>query len=305
MPEDKRYAYETLHQVLMGLSKLMAPFTPFMSEMIYKNLSSVVEGSKESVHLEDYPLGDSKLSRPELEHSVQLMEQLCLMGRNLRENLKIKAKIPLKTLTIYHREKAALSELAKLEHYFSEELNIRKVIYSEAEDDVVQISTKANFKKLGPKLGKKMGQVSQAIQKLGLNEILKLENGESLQLGGETITLEDVEIRRSLKVEKDSILTGQHLTIEFDPTLEPDQIREGLAREVIRRIQIARKNADFKLDDRIRLQVHCEGDLKAAVDEVQQKIQAETLALEFAFNQAPEGAHQEKFDIDGSAFSRW
>ena len=302
MPEDKRLAYETLYQVLQQLSRLMAPFTPFMAEMIHQNLSQKQRTAKTSVHLESYPQGDPQASRPELEVAVERMEKLTLMARNLREKLNIKGKIPLKTLRIIHRDPAALTELKKLESYFSEEINIREVIYDSNEDEHVLISAKANFQKLGKKLGKKMKPVAQAVAALSVEEILAIEKGQSFEAAGETLSMEDLEIRRQSRQDKaqSSFANLQDLSIELDPTVEADQIQEGLAREMVRRIQMARKNADFNLDDRIELQLHCRGDLLAAAQAFGDYIQSETLAEKMTFETQPQGEYTEDFEVDGA-----
>jgi len=138
------------------------------------------------------------------------------------------------------------------------------------------------------------------IAKLTVEDILKLEAGESLEVEGESIGLDDMEIRRKPKKESDSFLTGRELSIELDATVDADQIQEGLAREVVRRVQMARKNADFNLDNRIELQLNCEGNLKAAVEVFESYITSETLAEKFSFVATPAGEYKEKFDVDGA-----
>jgi len=111
MPESKRYAYETLHEVLVTLAKLMAPFAPFMSEVTYKNLAQVLPNKKDSVHLEDYPVADLSMLRPELEEAVKAMDTLVTLGRNHREKIAVKAKIPLNEIKIIHRNPELLKTL--------------------------------------------------------------------------------------------------------------------------------------------------------------------------------------------------
>jgi isoleucyl-tRNA synthetase len=308
MPEDKRLAYETLHEVLMTLSRLMAPFTPFMADTIYKNLSRAKEGAHASVHLDSYPDFNEKLKKPKLEAAVKRMSQLVMMGRNLREQFGVKAKIPLKTLRIIHRDETVLDELKKLEAYVRDELNVREIVYDTSEDNYVDIMAKANFPVLGPRFGPKMKTVAGAIAKITKDQILTLESGQALSLADESITSGDVEIRRSPKKGFENLLTHQLITIELDKTVEQDQVREGLSREVIRRIQMARKNAQLNLDDRIQLEISCEGELKDAVEHHKDRIQSETLALDLKVTPALTRQHQEQAEIDGQvlglAFSR-
>jgi isoleucyl-tRNA synthetase len=301
MPEDKRLAYETLHEVLVTLSRLMAPFAPFLSETTYRNLTGVLPESarKSSVHLESFPEADEKRIHPELENAVRAMEALVTLGRNQREKIGIKAKIPLRTMKIIHRDPKLLENLRKFEPYFKEELNIQAVSYHADEDHYVKVSAKANFPALGKRLGPKMKSVGAAIMKLPLESLLVLENGGNVTLEGEIITLAEIEIRREPKGENANLATHQLVSLELDPTVTPEQEREGLAREITRKIQAARKAADFNLGDSIALELHCTGALRQAAEEHREFICGETLAKQFKFADAPTGSHTESADIDG------
>jgi isoleucyl-tRNA synthetase len=296
MPEDKRYAYETLYYVLMTLSKVMAPFAPFLAEETYRNLAKATKGAAESVHLEAFPEANEKLIHPELEVAVARMDTMVMLGRNLREKIKIKAKIPLLSMKIIYRDQNALNELKKLETYFQDELNIRKFEYITKEEDYVQVKAKANFPVLGKRVGPKMKVIAAAIDKLSLGDLEKLENGATLTVEGETISIADVEIRRSSKGDNPNLLAHQQVSIEVDPTLGEDQILEGLSREVMRKIQQARKNADLRLDARIELSLFLEGKLLDAVKTHEQTLKDETLtvALTYAASaDAVKGTHTE------------
>jgi isoleucyl-tRNA synthetase len=302
--EEKRLAYETLYEVLMTLSKVMAPFAPFLAETVYQNLSNVspvvggVGGRKDSVHLESFPTADRSLIRPELEEAVKVMDALVMLGRNQREKIGVKAKIPLKHLRIIQRDKRILETLAKFEPYFVDELNVMKVEYASNEDEYVQVTTKANFPVLGKRVGPKMKQVAAGIQALPLSEILKLEAGQSVTVEGEAITLADVEIRRAAKGTHPNLAVHQTVSIELDPTVEPEQMREGLAREVLRKIQQARKNAGFKLNDRIRLELAVDGVLKESVLAHKKMIEGEALITQFELTVEPKGSHVEKAELE-------
>lgn len=303
MPEEKRYAYETLYEVLMTLSKLMAPFAPFMAEATYLNLSQVHANKKESVHLEDFPIANLKLLRPDLEEAVQAMDTLVTLGRNHREKIGVKAKIPLREITIIHRSASVLETLKMFEPFFVDELNFRVVNYDAQEDKYVQVTAKANFPALGKRLGPKMKTVAAAIQALNLEQILKLEKGEAITIDGEAITLAEVEIRRSPKGDNPNLTTHQIVSIQVDPTVTPEQEQEGLAREVMRKVQSARKSADFKLDDKIKLEICCDGALLAAVKVHEKTLISETLTAQLVLrplNEEPQGVFTEASDIDGA-----
>lgn len=302
MPEDKRLAYETLYEVLHTLSRLMAPFAPFLAESTYQNLARVAAHREASVHLELFPVADPSRIKPEFEEAVRAMDALVALGRNQREKIAVRAKIPLKQMRIIHRDPRVLENLKKFEPYFADELNIQKVVYDLNEDQYIQITAKANFPALGKRLGTKMKAVGAAIQKLPLESLLKLEKGETLTLEGESITSAEVEIRRAPKGANPNLATHQLVSIELDPTVTSEQIQEGLAREIIRKVQATRKSADFKLDDRIELEIYCTGPLREAAEAYQVMISAETLTEKFRLalsSEAIQGAHIADQDIDG------
>lgn len=300
--ETKRFAYETLYEVLTTLSRLMAPFAPFMSEVTYKNLAAVLPNAKSSVHLESFPEADLSLLRPELEEAVRAMDTLVTLGRNHREKIAVKAKIPLREVKIIHRNPRVLETLKKFEAYFTDELNFQTVKYDSNEDQFVQISAKANFPVLGKRLGPKMKTVGAAINALPLSEILKLEKGDTLIVAGEPITLSDVEIRRAPKAGNENLAVHQIVSIEVDPTVTPEQEQEGLAREVMRKVQMARKAADFQMDDRIKLEIACGPQVRAAIETHKSLLLAETLTADFKLldeSATVAGSHIETSDIDG------
>lgn len=296
MPEDKRLAYETLYEVLMSLSKVMAPFAPFMAEATYRNLSQ--GRGCESVHLDQFPEADTSLIREELHEAVRVMEALVMLGRTQREKISVKAKIPLREMRIIHREQRVLDGVRQFEPYFKDELNVQSVLYSANEDDYIQVSAKANFPALGKRLGPKMKTIAAGIAALKLGDILKLEAGKTVDVQGEAISLADVEIRRAPKAGVENLATHQLVSMILDPTVTETQMQEGLAREIIRKVQASRKAADFKLDDRIRLELACGGVLGKAAQAHKEMIASETLARELHFNEDPQGAHREEVDLD-------
>jgi isoleucyl-tRNA synthetase len=298
MPEDKRLAYETLHEVLITLSRLMAPFAPFMAEVTYQNLASVLADRKESVHLDNFPEANLSLRKPELEEAVQAMEALVALGRNHREKIGVKGKIPLIKMKVIHRDPRVLETLKKFQAYFQEELNIREISYDSNEDHYIQITAKPNFPALGKRLGAKMKSVGAGIQKLGLDSLLILEKGGNVTVEGESILLSDVEIRRAPKGQNPNLATHQLVSLEIDPTVTPEQIQEGLAREITRKIQAARKSADFKFDDRIELELHLEGALREAAEAHREMICSETLTVKFTLSPEPKGRHTETAEVD-------
>lgn len=299
MPAEKREAFETLFHVLHTLARVMAPFTPFLAESTYENLSRVLAGRKESVHLELYPEAEPARIDRELEDAVARMSQMVLMARNIRETIGVRAKVPLRKLTIIHRERRVLDAMKQLEDCFTDELNVMEVVYEDREDDWIRISAKANFRRLGARLGKRMKPVAGAVERLTVADIVGLEAGGSLELEGETIGLDDVEIRRTPREESESLASHQLISIALDPTVTEEQVQVGLSREVIRRVQVARKNAGLNLDDRIRLELACDGELRRAIEQHRDVVMADTLSAALAIVEAPAGSFVEEADIDG------
>lgn len=296
---DKNAAYDTLYYVLFTLAKVMAPFTPFLSEMTYGNLKKGLAGTKDSVHLEDYPTADESLISPELEAAVALMNHVILMVRNIREKKNVKVKIPLKSLAVIHRHQKSLSEIKILENYLKEELNVRKLEYLTSEDDFVELSAKANGAALGKKLGAKFGPVNKKIQALTTAEIVKLEQGDSIVIEGYAITRDDLLLYRKARPGFDHLASDSRITVNVDMSLDKDQIQEGLAREVVNRIQKLRKTADLNLNDRIHLEYQGECDLTEAMQKYADYIRGETLAVEFTPSDDPQGSAKEVCDVDG------
>lgn len=302
MPEDKRFAFETLHHVLITFSKVMAPFTPFLGEATYLNLSKPVQNKKESVHLEDFPETNLKMINASLEESVKIMDALVTLGRNHREKIKIKAKIPLLSMKIIHRDSKILSHLKTLEPYFKGELNIRSIEYVSNEDDYILVSTKANFPVLGKRVGARMKAIAANIQALPLSEILKLEKGETVLISDgsqqEPITLSDVEIRRAPKSGDQNLSTHQLISIWVDPTLTPEQENEGLTKELMRKIQQSRKNADYQLDQKISLRITAPESLKTAVEPLLTFLKEETLTSDFSWGAGDDSYRKEETELE-------
>jgi isoleucyl-tRNA synthetase len=199
-------------------------------------------------------------------------------------------------MKIIHRDPKALSDLKKLEWYFQDELNIRAFEYVTKEEDYVQVKAKANFPVLGKRVGQKMKIIAAGIDKLSLSDLESLENGSSITIEGESITIADVEIKRQSLGDKATILAHQQVSIEIDPTLSEEQILEGLSREVMRKIQAARKNADLKMDARIELCLFLEGKLLEAARIHEETLKAETLCEKLTYVTSKEdlrGTHVE------------
>ena len=282
LTDDKKAAYSTLYQTLLELSQTMAPFTPFLSEYLYQELRKMGDTNlPESVHLCTYPLPDKALIDPKLEDAINRMYQVILLGRQARIQAQIKVKVPLTSLTIIHKDQKVLHELKKLEEYIRSELNVKMINYTAEEKDFIKLFAKPNAPVLGKRLGKDFAKFRKIISDLTPTELSDLENNGSINLSGQTFTLEDILVYRQA-LPGGHALSNKFISIELDTSLNAELISEGLAREIINRIQKTRKELGLKVDDRI--EVHFQGDpgLEEAMANHQNYISRETLAVQIS-----------------------
>jgi isoleucyl-tRNA synthetase len=256
----------------------MAPFAPFLSESTFKELTGL-----ESVHLERYPEAQESLMNSTLEEAVDKMQQVILLGRQKRIQENVKVKTPLRRLEIIHQDQTLLSEMGKLEEFIKGELNIKDVGYKTNEADFIRLFAKANLPVLGKKLGKEMGKYKGAIESLGYQTLQLVEAGKTTTLMGVEFSPEEILVYREAKAGTQA-LTNRFITINMDCTLDQELIDEGLAREIINRIQQARKSANLNVADRVKAVVVFEGPEKAQLEGVLLKhknyIASETLAVD-------------------------
>jgi len=297
--EDKKNAFDTLHFVLGALSKMMAPFTPFLADHLYLLLTPQAV-QKESVHLDTYPRAQSELIDRDLEHGVKLLEEVILLARNLREQQKIKVKIPLQELVVVHRRDDFLAHIKPLENYLLSELNVKKIAYRNDEESFVTVAVKANGASLGKRVGAKMGELSREIAKLGHQEIQQLDSGKTINLVGFELTSDDLRVYRTPVKGAFPVGSSSLITVALDTRVERAQELEGLAREVVNRIQKLRKESRLQLDDRIELQIDAkDAELAEAVSKFATYIQEQTLALKLDLVQSVQLAAIQDFEVDG------
>jgi isoleucyl-tRNA synthetase len=298
MPEDKRMAFETLHHVLLTLSKLLAPFAPFLSEELYQNLS--LGDDCESVHLDSYPQGDAELVNLGLEESVQVMMDLTELGRNYRESVKLRNKVPLKSMTVAHRSQSVLDSLKTMEAFLMEELNVRSVNYTTDEKKYVQWEAKPNFSTLGKKLGPKLKVVTSALQALAATDLEVFLKAGQLELNGETLTSDDVLVKRKSLTNNNFVLYNNTVVLEFDPTVSEEQKQEGDFREVLRKVQETRKVANLHMLDRVKLEFQVTDEFKPVLLKFESELKLVTLANSVDYTDSPQGEHCNKVDLEGS-----
>jgi isoleucyl-tRNA synthetase len=277
---DKVQAYSTLYDVLLGLSKIAAPFTPFISETIYQNLKTV--GMPESVHLCDFPTAADAKRDQVLEDQMAVVMSAVEMGRALRAEYKLKNRQPLAKMFVVCDDEKLLANIQALESLISDELNIREVEFSTDSSELATIQAKPNFKQLGPKLGPLMKKAVPLIGGLSGEQIETISSGKAVtvELEGQRIELTsaDIEVVRNPK-EGMAVSAEGALVVGIDTQLNNDLLTEGLAREFVNKIQSMRKEMDLEVTQRIHITFSGDDVVGTAVAGYCDYIGTETLAL--------------------------
>ncbi len=278
MTPDKTAAYSTLYTTLESLSRLMAPFAPFLADHIYQELKGFGGKTEESVHLCSFPEADEARINSTLEIAVGRMQQVVLLGRQKRINEGVKVKTPLNTLKVIHQDQDLLKEMSKLEEYIKIELNIKNIQYLTNESDFVVLSAKPNLPVLGKKLGKEMGAFKPLIEKLSSVDVQRIENGEKVKINNVDFDASEILVFRNAKPGTQAV-TNRLITIDLDCTLDQNLIDEGLAREMVNRIQKTRKDSNFNVADRIEVSIFTTPELAKVFEKYQSYISSETLMV--------------------------
>ena len=273
---SKKAVYQTTYQVLEGLCRLMAPISPFITEEIYRNLTQ-----EESVHLADYPVSDESKYQDKIEEKMDLVRDLISLGRNAREEAKIKVRQPISEVIIDSKNKSIISDLVEL---IKEELNVKEVVFEDNLGTYINFIVKPNFKEVGKILGPKIKEFQEVLSKLGMDEVNKLRNEENVvvNLSGEEFTIEAsmVDIRVESKEGFDATYKDNNFIV-LNTKLTEELVNEGLARETISKIQQIRKNNGFEITDRVKVSYEASEEYSKAIDKFIPTIKDETLAIEF------------------------
>ncbi len=294
--EDKFAAYQTLYTTLRELCLSMAPFAPFLSETIYQALKSFSDAQQpDSVHLCEYPLANETRIKPLLEQAVTRMQHIILLGRQKRNQEKVKTKYPVAELVIVHRDTDLLEEIERLEDYIRDELNAKLISYSTDEQQYIHLFAKPNSPVLGKRLGRRFKDFKASIEALDSNSIEQLQTQGSITLNDESFSSEDILVFREAMTGTNAV-SDRFISIDMDCTLTEALVLEGLAREVVNRIQKSRKDAGFNVSDRIELEIFAEGKLLTAVKQHEDYIRRETLTTSLSFSSKPSDL---TFEIEG------
>jgi isoleucyl-tRNA synthetase len=250
---DKAAAYATLYEVLVTFSRVLAPFLPFVSEVLYQSLvvaAGVAKAEQDSVHLTDWPEVKEALVDAPLERAVADTRDAVRLGRRLRERHKLKTRQPLRRLTLVHHDAEVREALQAHTAALADELNVKEVVVRAEGDDLASISCKANFKALGKRYGKEMKDAAKRIEGFSGAELAQLEAGEALDVLGQPVRLEDVVVRREARDDV-VIETEGSMVVALDPTLDEALIDEGVARELVSAVQRMRRDQGLAITQRI------------------------------------------------------
>jgi isoleucyl-tRNA synthetase len=288
--EGDRVAFATLRHCLLETAALLAPFTPFLADEIHLNLAGG-EGEElgelpDSVHLRDFPTPDRALSDPDLEASMEAVRLTVELGRAARAQAKAKVRQPLRRAVIVANdaERAAIEARADL---VTAELNVKELDFVSEEADLVSYAVKPNYRALGPRFGKRMPQVAAAVEALDPVHVAKVmaDGGEvGISVDGDEHTIGPDEVTLALQpLEGYEVEAEAGHAVALQLELDDELRREGLAREIVHAIQIARKHAGLNISDRIALALGGDEELLAAAREHEPYIAAEVLATSVAY----------------------
>ena len=290
LTDDKKSVYATTYEILVGISKMIAPFAPFISDEMYVNLTG-----EETVHVAYFPKADMSLVDKGVEERMDLVRTLVTLGRGTREKEKIKVRQPLSEVLVDGKYEEIIADLTPL---ILEELNVKKVVFEKDLDKYMNFSLKPNFRAAGPVLGSKVKAFGGAMAKVNAAEFvakMEEEGKVTIDLDGEEfdVTKELVDIRISAK-EGFAVAMENNVFTILDTTLNQDLIDEGLARELVSKVQQLRKQKDFEMMDTIDIVVRADEEVMTAIEKHKEYIMKETLAVSLEAGQA-----DDEYDLNG------
>jgi len=274
LTESKKAVYLTTYEVLVTLCKLCAPLTPFLTEEIYKNLTG-----EESVHLAEYPVENSDLINDAVEERMDLVRDVCSLGRFAREEANIKVRQPIRSLILPMSDEVIIGDLISI---IKEELNVKEINFKEDMTEYLEYIVKPNFKVLGKTLGPKIKELQGMLQNATTEQINKIvDGGLVVSLGGDDYTITEEMVLISLKQKDGYASTSNNRTcVVLDTELDDELILEGLAREFVRKVQALRKEADFIITDHIKIYYNGTEKIDAMLEKYRDYVMGETLGEE-------------------------
>jgi len=276
--QDKISAYQTLYTCLISISKLAAPLAPFFMDKLYLDLNSISQLEQlDSVHLTDFPNVSQESIDVDLEERMEIAQKVSSMVLALRKKESLKVRQPLQKIMVPILDQKFKRQLKDVESLILSEVNVKEIEYLEETEGILVKKIKANFKKLGPKFGKQMKDIAGQIQSMSQEDITQLEREGQINLAGEhNIELDDVEIS-SEDIPGMTLSTEGQITVALDIQLTDALIEEGIARELVNRIQNFRKEAGFEVTDKIHLKIKSHHQIDDAINHNKDYICSETL----------------------------
>ena len=291
LDDNKKAVYNTTYEVLEGLCKLIAPVVPFVSEEIYTNLTN-----EQSVHLQDFPVYDETKINEAIEEKMDLVRELISLGRNAREEAKIKVRQPISEIILDGKNKAIINDLVDL---IKEELNVKNVIFTQDLNEYISYDIKPNFKVCGPILGKNIKEFQDKLKDFTQDNISTLENGNTitLNIGGNDIdiTYDMLDIRINSKEGFNASNEGNNFII-LNTTLTNELIDEGIVREFISKVQQIRKTNDYEMMDNINIYYSHNDEFNKSIKNYIDFIKKETLAIDLIES---DENYENTYDLNG------
>ena len=302
---DKSSAYAALYEVLTTLARVLAPFTPFVADRIHRNLERTIGATEEpSVHLESWPEPPLRAD-DELERDMKTVQRAVRFGHAARNAHSVRTRQPLRSVTIVAADDELGAKLAPHLELVREELNVREVDFAQNRSDYVHHEILPVFPRCGPRFGKRMPLVQRALADAdgdSLADALDVRGSVEIEIEGciESLSAEELEVRL---VEKEgmAIQGDRDLLVALDVELDAGLLTEGLAREVVHRIQRARKEMDLDYADRIEVQYRAAEPVVEALAAHREWVMGETLAT--ALTVAPEGAELDAAPVEEHDFA--
>jgi len=298
--KDKIAAYQTLYTCLLTISKLSAPVAPFFMDKLYRDLTTST-GTEDfaSVHLAEFPKFVENFVNKTLESKMQKAQTISSLVLSLRKKEMIKVRQPLQKVMIPVLDENQRAEIEAISDLVKAEVNVKEIELLDDASGILVKQIKPNFKALGPRFGKDMGLISKEIQGFSAEQINQLDKQGTLDIviagNSVTLSLEDVEIT-SQDIEGWLVANSNGITVALDITLTEELKNEGIARELVNRIQNIRKDSGFEVTDKIKVQIKRDGILENAVSKNEDYIKSETLTDELVFVDALENGTEIEFD---------
>ncbi len=298
---DKLSAYSTIYHCLVTLSKLLAPFTPFTAEAMYRNLvCSVDPDAPESVHLAEYPVADQALVDDTLNEEIRLVMRVCSMGRAARSRANIRVRQPLAKVKVKPRNQGEADVLRRLFSQVSEELNVKELELAANEESLVDYSVTPNTPVLGPKYGKGVREIAAGMAELSPTEVArKVRSREQVQIGDYLLEPGEINVQIEDKSGLSAAVEGDYV-VAVETDVPDELLKEGMAREVVHRLQTMRRSAGLDVADHIETFIRGGAEAREVVRAFDAYIRQETLSDRLVEGDAPPQAYVESHKLAGA-----